>query len=242
MQLADLTIVFDLDGTLVDTAPDLAAATNHALASAGLTPLTVAQLRPLIGHGSRVMLNAGLRHHGLSLREPELSALHERFFAYYADHVAVSSQPYAGVRELLEALRRAGTRLAVCTNKYEHLSRALLHQLDLAPLFASIAGRARCTNLRRMPRSTTIPSSWPRWRACGCRLLERAPDGNCRTIVKGLPATRRRARPPPSPPRGSLGWRRPYRPAKPCAGRWGRRAPAGVCRRPRCRAGAAGRN
>jgi len=141
MQLADLTIVFDLDGTLVDTAPDLAAATNHALASAGLTPLTVAQLRPLIGHGSRVMLNAGLRHHGLSLREPELSALHERFFAYYADHVAVSSQPYAGVRELLEALRRAGTRLAVCTNKYEHLSRALLHQLDLAPLFASIAGR-----------------------------------------------------------------------------------------------------
>ena len=141
MQLEDLTIVFDLDGTLVDTAPDLAAATNHALASAGLKPLTLAQLRPLIGHGSRVMLDAGLSHHGLSLREPELNALHERFFAYYADHVAVMSEPYAGVRELLTTLRQAGSRLAVCTNKYEHLSRALLRQLDLEPLFASIAGR-----------------------------------------------------------------------------------------------------
>jgi phosphoglycolate phosphatase len=87
------------------------------------------------------MLDAGLRHHGVSLREPELSALHERFFDYYADHVAVMSEPYAGVRELLGALRQAGSRLAVCTNKYEHLSRALLRQLDLEPLFASIAGR-----------------------------------------------------------------------------------------------------
>src|SRR5262245_20315814 len=141
MQLNDLTIVFDLDGTLVDTAPDLAAATNHALASAGLKPLTVAQLRPLIGYGSRVMLDAGLHHYGVSLDEPELSALHERFFEYYADHVAVMSQPYAGVRDLLKALRQAGNRLAVCTNKYEHLSRALLRQLDLEPMFASIAGR-----------------------------------------------------------------------------------------------------
>ncbi|HEU0058332.1 MAG TPA: HAD-IA family hydrolase, partial [Hyphomicrobiaceae bacterium] len=85
--------------------------------------------------------DAGLRHHGLSLPEPELSGLHERFFTFYAAHVAVSSQPYAGVREVLQALRRAGARLAVCTNKYEHLSRALLRQLDLEPLFAVIAGR-----------------------------------------------------------------------------------------------------
>ncbi len=68
MQLNDATIVFDLDGTLVDTAPDLAAATNHALACAGLEPMTVAELRPFIGYGSRVMLDAGLRHHGRSLR------------------------------------------------------------------------------------------------------------------------------------------------------------------------------
>ena len=141
MQLSDATIVFDLDGTLVDTAPDLAAATNHALAGAGLKPLSVAELRPFIGYGSRVMLDAGLRHHGLSVIEPELSGLHERFFTFYADHVAVSSQPYDGVRELLEALRRAGARLAVCTNKYEHLSKALLRQLDLEPMFGTIAGR-----------------------------------------------------------------------------------------------------
>jgi phosphoglycolate phosphatase len=141
MQLSDATIVFDLDGTLVDTAPDLAAATNHALAFAGLKPMTVAELRPFIGYGSRVMLDAGLRHYGLTLHEPELSGLHERFFAFYADHVAVMSRPYQGVREVLESLRRAGARLAVCTNKYEHLSRTLLRQLDLEPLFATIAGR-----------------------------------------------------------------------------------------------------
>jgi phosphoglycolate phosphatase len=141
MQLNDATIVFDLDGTLVDTAPDLAAATNHALARAGLKPMSVAELRPFIGYGSRVMLDAGLRHHGLSLEEQELSGLHEHFFAFYADHVAVSSQPYAGVRQLLEDLHMAGARLAVCTNKYEHLSKALLRQLGLEPLFGTIAGR-----------------------------------------------------------------------------------------------------
>jgi len=141
MQLSDATIVFDLDGTLVDTAPDLAAATNHALAAAGLEPMAVAELRPFIGYGSRVMLAAGLRHHHRSLSDRELDGLHERFFAFYADHVAVSSQPYAGVRELLESLHQAGARLAVCSNKYEYLSKALLGQLGLAPLFGSIAGR-----------------------------------------------------------------------------------------------------
>ena len=124
MQLSDATIVFDLDGTLVDTAPDLAAATNHALAGAGLKPMSVAELRPFIGYGSRVMLDAGLRHHGLSLREPEVSGLHERFFTFYADHVAVSSQPYAGVRELLKrcaarvpALPSAPTSMNTCRRR-----------------------------------------------------------------------------------------------------------------------------
>src|SRR5215510_13632139 len=111
MQLRDATIVFDLDGTLVDTAPDLAAATNHALAAAGLEPMAVAELRPFIGYGSRVMLAAGLRHHHRSLSDRELDGLHERFFAFYANHVAVSSRPYAGVRELLESLHQAGGRL-----------------------------------------------------------------------------------------------------------------------------------
>src|SRR5262249_12116515 len=141
MQLSDATIVFDLDGTLVDTAPDLAAATNHALAAAGLEPMAVAELRPVLRYRSRVMLAAGLRHHHRSLSDRELDGLHERFFAFYADHVAVSSQPYAGVRELLESLHQAGARLAVCSNKYEYLSKALLGQLGLAPLFGSIAGR-----------------------------------------------------------------------------------------------------
>jgi len=155
MQLRDATIVFDLDGTLVDTAPDLAAATNHALAAAGLEPMAVAELRPFIGHGSRVMLAAGLRHHGRSLSDRELDGLHERFFAFYADHVAVSSRPYAGVPELLDNLHRAGARLAVCSNKYEYLSKALLGQLGLAPLFGSIAGRDTFATCKPDPRHLT---------------------------------------------------------------------------------------
>ena len=65
LDLSDTTIVFDLDGTLVDTAPDLAAATNHALGLVGLAPITIDQLHPFIGHGSKAMIDAGLRLHDI---------------------------------------------------------------------------------------------------------------------------------------------------------------------------------
>ena len=139
--LSDTTIVFDLDGTLIDTAPDLAAAANHALGRLGLEPVTVAQLHPFIGHGSKAMIDAGLRFHDRTVEEPELDKLHDHFLEFYAKNVAVESRPFEGIPELLVELRGAGARLAVCTNKVEHLSKILLRELRLDTHFDAIAGR-----------------------------------------------------------------------------------------------------
>src|SRR5262245_10075970 len=140
LDLTDITIVFDLDGTLVDTAPHLTAATNHALSLKGLAPLTVAELHPFIGHGSFVMIEAGLRFRGVSVGRDEIKHLHEHFLAFYADNIAVGSRPFDGIPELLDRLLGLGARLGVCTNKLEALSRTLLQALGLATRFSAIAG------------------------------------------------------------------------------------------------------
>jgi phosphoglycolate phosphatase len=140
LDLSDATIVFDLDGTLVDTAPDLVAATNHTLSLKGLAPITPAELHPFIGHGSYVMIEAGLRFRGVSVSREEIKGLHERFLGFYADNIAVGSRPFEGVPELLDHLLASGARLAVCTNKLEGLSKALLKALKLDARFGGIAG------------------------------------------------------------------------------------------------------
>jgi phosphoglycolate phosphatase len=140
LELRDTTIVFDLDGTVVDTAPDLAAATNHALGLIGLEPVTVAELHPFIGHGSKAMIEAGLRFRGTAASGAEVMRLHDAFLAFYAANIAVDSRPFEGVPELLDHLLAAGARLAVCTNKLEGLSKALLQALGLATRFGAIAG------------------------------------------------------------------------------------------------------
>ena len=139
--LTGTTIVFDLDGTLVDTAPDLTSATNHALAMAGAAPVSVEELHPFIGRGSKAMIEAGLGFRGVSVSEDDSGRLHKAFLEFYADNVAVDSRPFEGVGELLDQLAGAGARLAVCTNKYEALSRLLLVELELAGKFGAIAGR-----------------------------------------------------------------------------------------------------
>ena len=144
LELRDTTIVFDLDGTLVDTAPDLATATNHALGLIGLAPLTIAQLHPFIGHGSKAMIGAGLRLHDVAVSAEELTRLHDQFLVFYEENIAVGSRPFDGVPALLDTLLAGGARLAVCTNKYEALSRSLLEQLGLAARFGAIAGRDTC--------------------------------------------------------------------------------------------------
>ena len=141
LDLTDATIVFDLDGTIVDTAPDLAAAVNHVFGLIGLTPVSPHELHPFISRGSRAMIEAGLRLHGVSKSEQEVTNLHELFFPYYEANIAVHSRPFEGVPELLDALRQAGARLAVCTNKFEGLSKSLLGQLGLEARFGAVAGR-----------------------------------------------------------------------------------------------------
>jgi phosphoglycolate phosphatase len=141
LDLSGVTIVFDLDGTLVDTAPDLTAAANHVFGLIGLAPIEAARLRPLIGHGSRAMIEEGLRLHGVARTPDEVSRLHELFFPYYADNIAVLSRPFDGIPALIDTLGQAGALLAVCTNKLEGLSRSLLRELRLDHAFAAIAGR-----------------------------------------------------------------------------------------------------
>ena len=135
------TLVFDLDGTLVDTAPDLAAATNHVMATLGLTPVSVAEIRPFVGHGALAMMSAAAATHGRLLQESELHEMFEIFLEHYSAHIADVSRPYPGAIETLQRLRGAGATLAVCTNKLEHHARQLLTALDMTDLFAAITGR-----------------------------------------------------------------------------------------------------
>jgi phosphoglycolate phosphatase len=141
LDLTAATIVFDLDGTLVDTAPDLAAAANFVFGLLGLAAVPPAALHPYISRGSRAMVEAGLALHDVRLPPQEVDRLHERFLPYYTEHIADLSRPYEGVEALLESLSRAGARLAVCTNKLEALSNSLLGELGLLARFAAVAGR-----------------------------------------------------------------------------------------------------
>src|SRR5258705_5981884 len=108
LDLSATAIVFALDGTLVDTAPDLLSATNHALGLVGLEPVTIEQLHPFIGRGSKAMIEAGLGFRGMSVSSDESRRLHDAFLAFYADNVAVGSRPFEGVPELLDGLLAGG--------------------------------------------------------------------------------------------------------------------------------------
>ena len=132
--------VFDLDGTLVDTAPDLAESLNHCLEFVGLTRLELEVVRPHAGHGARVMLHEAYRLAGRDLSEVELTAQMDRFIAYYGDHIAAKSRPFPGAVEALDRFAAAGWRLAICTNKTERLAVRLLDELGLSPRFAAICG------------------------------------------------------------------------------------------------------
>lgn len=139
--MRDATIVFDLDGTLVDTAPDLIDATNHALASLSLSPVPGQELRNWISYGARRMLVEALLLHGRKLPDAQIDQLLETFLAFYAVNLANRSRPYRGVLEALETLQQQGAKLAICTNKREELTLRLLDALSLTPKFAGIAGR-----------------------------------------------------------------------------------------------------
>jgi phosphoglycolate phosphatase len=139
--MRDATLIFDLDGTLVDTAPDLVAATNHVLAGLGLPGISEHALRPLVGHGARFMVEHAIGPGAAKLSEEERKRLLDRFLDYYTRNIAVGSRPFEGTVPALERFRGAGAKLAVCTNKTERISRMLLEALGMSGLFSAVAGR-----------------------------------------------------------------------------------------------------
>ena len=134
------TIVFDLDGTLVDTAPDLINALNYVLDREGLPPVPLHVARNLIGAGARKMIERGLEAEGRAAAIEHISRMTADFINYYADHIADESRPFDGLEVALDNLAARGHRLAVCTNKLEWLSKRLLDQLGLSGRFAAICG------------------------------------------------------------------------------------------------------
>jgi phosphoglycolate phosphatase len=138
--LQGATIAFDLDGTLVDTAPDLIGTLNVLLKEEGLPALPLSEARPFIGRGARWMIERGFQAAGATLDEARAPELFDRFIGYYLDHIAEESRPFPGVEAALDALKAEGARLCVCTNKRTDLSRALLDALDLTRRFDAVVG------------------------------------------------------------------------------------------------------
>lgn len=138
--IAGSTIAFDLDGTLVDTAPDLIGTLNVLLAQEGVAALPLDEARPFIGRGAKWMIQRGFEAAGAPLDPAQLPALFDRFLDYYLAHIADQSRPFPGVEDALERLRGAGARLAVCTNKLTDLSVRLLDAVQLSPFFDAVVG------------------------------------------------------------------------------------------------------
>jgi phosphoglycolate phosphatase len=134
------TLVFDLDGTLVDTAPDLVGGLNVAMALEDLAPISVQEVRRIVGGGVRVMLARGLEERGHTVTEDRFEELAAAFLAHYEIHIADESRLYPDVAQVLDGLAAAGNTLAVCTNKPEKLSLLLLEALGLRSRFTAICG------------------------------------------------------------------------------------------------------
>ena len=133
-------VVFDLDGTLVDTAPDLLDSLNHCLGFAGLECAAPEELRRFVGMGGRVMIERAFASQRQILTTARLDELQRVFLDHYGGNIPGGSRPYPGVIAALDRLEAAGYAAAVCTNKYERLSTALIKALDLAPRFAAVCG------------------------------------------------------------------------------------------------------
>jgi phosphoglycolate phosphatase len=139
--MAAPTIVFDLDGTLIDTAPDLVDTLNVVFSREGWPPVPYETARNQIGGGARAMIVRGVAAEGINVAPAKLEQLFTDFIAHYSEHVADRSRPFPGLTEALDELASRGCRLAVCTNKLERLSVLLLKQLKLADRFAAICGQ-----------------------------------------------------------------------------------------------------
>ena len=141
-------VLFDLDGTLIDTAPDLAGTLNEMRRRRGLDPVPLAQVRPFVSHGARGMLTSGF---GMKTDDPQFQAMREEFLQIYADNICVDSQLFPGMEELLQHLEERGVAWGVVTNKFERLARPLLEALQLSDRAAVIVGGDTCPRPKPFP-------------------------------------------------------------------------------------------
>lgn len=133
-------VLFDLDGTLVDSHRDLAPAVNHTLGLAGRDPVPDGQVRNFIGGGTALMLQRALEATGGPVSEPQLAELGNALLEYYWAHIADYTVAFDGVHGALDLLDRHGCTLAVCTNKSEKPARELMDALGLTDRFAVLYG------------------------------------------------------------------------------------------------------
>lgn len=135
-----LSVIFDLDGTMVDTAPDLVAAANRTLTAYDIDPVDEIIIKKYVGLGSKPTLRAALKHLGYNVSEKEIDEMASRFVEYYSADIATFSRPFPGLEAVLKDLQSRGALLGVCTNKKEQLSLKLLEELKLRHYFKAIVG------------------------------------------------------------------------------------------------------
>jgi phosphoglycolate phosphatase len=150
-ELADATIVFDLDGTLVDTAPDLTRALNQTMDLEGLPRVKPETVRLLVGRGARVLIERASALHGVSFTAERLDALMLEFIGFYRADIARESKPYPEALEAMDALAALGAKFAVCTNKRTDLSVQLLDALGMGERFSAIVGADAVTQRKPHP-------------------------------------------------------------------------------------------
>lgn len=149
--LSGYTIALDLDGTLVETIGDIFVALNHVLATEGLPPADLEDVRKFIGQGSRTLIIRACAAHGLHHPDDKVDQLTAAFVDAYATDIASRSHLYPGLVEALDALQAAGATLCVCTNKRTNLSVKLLTELGIAHRFAAIVGADEVKNRKPHP-------------------------------------------------------------------------------------------
>lgn len=152
---APTTLVFDLDGTLADTAADLVATLNAILQREGLAPLPLAQARDMIGAGAKALIQRGFQAAGRPLGPERLDHLFDDFLEHYREHLVEQTVLYDGVEAALDRLEAEGFRFAVCTNKVEEHSVRLLEALGVSGRFAAICGRDSFAFFKPDPRHLT---------------------------------------------------------------------------------------
>lgn len=152
---AQPVIVFDLDGTLVDTAPDLLDSLNHCLIAGGLTPADPVSLRKFVGSGAKVMIERAYQAQNRQLTDEDMKQLFALFMEQYNGNMPGRSAFYPGVLDNLDRLSAAGYTLAVCTNKFEISAKALLERMGEAHRFAAICGQDTFPYRKPDPRHLT---------------------------------------------------------------------------------------